>query len=162
MVELGANDLQSINIAPLKWIRVGTEDWQRAYTGRVGVLVDVLKSRRCGAIAWLLQPAYQNKFLHQYHEMINAVQLAGSAPAAAAFEIVAGDHDYSPDGIHPNKDFCFHLSRAVASLLTTWQQPFSGSNCASCHASSGVSNRPPSLIPSRLTDLGPLVLRRAE
>lgn len=162
VVEMGANDLQSISIGRLKWIRVGTEDWQRAYTGRVGILVDMLKSRRCSKIAWLLPPAFQNKFLSQYHEMISAVQLAGSAPAAAAFEIVAGAHDYSPDGIHPNKDFCFRLGRAVANLLTAWQQPFAGTDCASCHASSSASHRTPSLIPSRLINLGPLVLRRAE
>lgn len=162
VVELGANDLQSIDSTPQepaarkKWIRLGTEDWRRAYTGRVQALVNTLKLRRCGQIVWLLQPPYQNqKFLSQYHEMMNAVQLAGASSAAAAFDIAAGDHDYSPDGVHPNKEFCFRLGRAVATLVVSWRQPYAGSNCASCHAS-------PRLIPSRLPDLGPLVFRSAD
>lgn len=162
VVELGANDLQSIDSTPAepggrkKWIRMGTEEWRKLYTGRVAALVNTLKSRRCGQIVWLLQPPYQNnKFLSQYHEMMNALQLAGSSPAAVAFDVAAGEHDYSPDGIHPNKEFCLRLGRAVATLVGSWRQPFAGSNCASCHAS-------PHLVPSRLPDLSPLVLRSVD
>lgn len=159
VVELGANDLQSIDIGNRKWIRVGSDDWQRAYTDRVLGLVNTLKSGRCGKVVWLLQPAYQkNKYLNQYHEMINTVQLAGSVPGAATFDVAAREDDYSADGIHPNKDFCFKLGRAVAQLLTAWQQPFAGSNCGSCHA----ANASGGLVPSRLGDVAPLVLRRAE
>ncbi len=160
VVELGANDLQSIGTGPQKWIRLGTDDWKRTYADRVLGLVNTLKSRRCGKLVWLLQPPYQkNKFLGQYNEMINAAQLAGTAPSTPAFDIAAGENDYSPDGIHPNKDFCFKLGRAVANLLASWQQPFAGSNCAECHASNGSSSR---LIPSQLRDISPLVLKRAD
>jgi lysophospholipase L1-like esterase len=161
VVELGANDLQSIDTTPTepggrkKWIRLGSDDWRRAYSSRVLALVNTLKSRRCGQIVWLLQPPYENKFLSQYHEMMNAVQLAGLPDGAAAFEIAANSHDYSPDGVHPNKEFCFRLGRAVATLVVSWRQPLAGSNCVSCHA-------PPLLVPSRLPDLGPLVFRRAD
>jgi hypothetical protein len=161
VVELGANDLQSIDTTPgepggrKKWIRLGTGDWRQAYTGRVLALVNILKERRCGHVVWLLQPPYQNnKFLSQYHEMINGVQLAGASGGAAAFDIAAKQDDYSADGVHPNKEFCFKLGRAVAALVESWREPFAGGNCASCHAS-------PGLLPSRLPDLGPLVLRRA-
>lgn len=154
VVEMGANDLQSISTAEQKWIRVGTDAWQRTYTDRVQTFVHTLKSR-CGKVVWLLQPAYQkNKYLSQYHEMINAVQFAGSASGAAVFEIAAGDDDYSSDGVHPNKDFSFKLARAVANLFASWQQPFAGSNCGSCHVTSGP--------PAQLSDLAPLVLRRVE
>jgi hypothetical protein len=163
VVELGANDLQSIatgdknqntqNQNTQKWLAVGTEAWQRAYASRVQTLVQTLKPMRCGNVVWLLQPPYpKNKFLNQYHGMINAVQLSGSASAAAVFEIEAGADDYSSDGIHPNKDFCFKLARAVVNLFAAWPQPFAGTNCATCHASPGV-------LPDRLPDLGPLIPR---
>jgi lysophospholipase L1-like esterase len=151
VVQLGANDLQSIATADHKWIAVGTEAWQRAYTDRVQALVQTLKPLHCGNIVWLLQPPYQkNKYLSQYHQMINAVQRAGSGSQAAVFEIDAGLGDYSPDGVHPNKDFCFKLAHAVANLVAAWPQPFAGTNCATCHAS-------PGLRPERLPDLAPLI-----
>jgi hypothetical protein len=152
VVQLGANDLQSIATEGKKWIAVGTEAWQRAYTDRVQALIQTLKPH-CGNVVWLLQPPYQkNKFLNQYHAMINTVQLAGSSTEAAVFEIDAGADDYSSDGIHPNKDFCFKMGRSVVSLLAAWPQPFAGTNCASCHSS-------PGLLPDRLPDLAPLILR---
>jgi hypothetical protein len=158
VVELGANDLQSIatgdkNQNTQKWLAVGTEAWQHAYADRVQTLVQTLKPMRCGNIVWLLQPPYQkNKFLNQYHGMINAVQLSGSASGATVFEIDAGADDYSADGIHPNKDFCFKLGRAIVNLFAAWPQPFAGTSCATCHASPGV-------LPDRLPDLGPLIRR---
>jgi lysophospholipase L1-like esterase len=157
VVQLGANDLQSIAIGEHKWIAVGTAAWQRAYADRVQALVQTLKPLRCGSIVWLLQPPYQkNKFLSQYHVMINAAQVAGinaanppgSASGAAAFEIDAGAGDYSTDGVHPNKDFCFKLARAVVNLLAAGPQPFAGSNCTACHASPGLAaDRAPGLAP---------------
>ena len=64
---MGANDLQSIatgdqnqrvkNQNARKWIAVGTEAWQRAYTDRVQALVETLKPQRCASVVWLLQPA---------------------------------------------------------------------------------------------------------
>jgi hypothetical protein len=165
VVQLGANDLQSIAIEDRnrdskhqntqKWIAVGTEAWQRAYTDRVQALVQTLKPQRCASVVWLLQPPYQkNKFLSQYHTMINAVQLAGSSAGAAAFEVAAGADDFSADGVHFNKDFCFKLARAVVNLFAAWPQPFAGTNCAACHAS-------PDLLPGRLRDLAPLIPRAA-
>jgi len=155
VVQLGANDLQSIATGDRKWIAVGTEAWQQAYTNRVQTLVQTLRPLRCGNVVWLLQPPYQkNKYLSQYHVMINSVQLAGSAEGAAAFEIDAGVNDYSADGVHPNKDFCFKLGRAVANLVGAWPQPFAGTNCSACHAS-------PGLLPERLPDLAPLIPRLA-
>jgi len=155
VVQLGANDLQSIATgdtspnAP-KWLRVGTEAWQRAYTDRVQALVQTLKPLRCANVVWLLQPPYQqNKFLNQYHAMINAVQAAGASSAEAVFEIDAGADDYS-DGIHPNKDFCFKLARAVVTLFAAWPQSLAGANCASCHTS-------PIALQVPLPDLAPLI-----
>jgi hypothetical protein len=160
VVEMGANDLQSIatgnpNPNAKKWIAVGTEDWQRAYTDRVQAFVRTLKPLRCANVVWLLQPPYQkNKFLSQYHGMINAVQLAGSAAGAAVYEIDAGADDYSADGVHFNKDFCFKLARAVVNLFASWRPPSAGTNCASCHAS-------PSLPRVAAPDLAPLIPRPA-
>ena len=181
VVQMGANDLQSIaiedknpesksqegkgqetknqetkNQETKKWTRVGTEDWQRAYTDRVQAFVRTLKPLRCANVVWLLQPPYQkNKFLSQYHGMINAVQLAGSATGAAVYEIDAGADDYGPDGIHFNKDFCFKLARAVVNLFASSRPPSAGTNCASCHAS-------PSLPPVSRADLAPLIPRAGQ
>jgi hypothetical protein len=166
VVEMGANDLQSIAIAEKsqetknpeikKWIRVGTDDWQRAYTDRVQAFVRTLKPLRCSNIVWLLQPPYQkNKFLSQYHGMINSVQFAGSSPGAAVYEIDAGTDDYGPDGIHFNKDFCFKLARAVVNLFAPSRSPSAGTNCGSCHAS-------PGLPPVSLRELAPLIPRQPQ
>ncbi|MGA3204148.1 MAG: hypothetical protein ABSF12_16790 [Bryobacteraceae bacterium] len=146
VVQLGANDLQSIAIRKNKWILVGSETWQRIYQERVKALVETLKVRRCKSVIWLLQPAYEkNKFLRQYHGMINAVQFAGSNSAvAAAFELATTENDYSPDGVHFNKPFCFALSRAVIQL-------FAPTGCESCHTSGNLPFTSQS---------APLVLRR--
>jgi hypothetical protein len=153
VVQLGANDLQSISIGKNKWVFVGTQTWQRMYQERVKSLVDTLKVQRCKSVIWLLQPAYEkNRFLRQYHGMINAVQFAGSnSGVAAAFELATTENDYSADGVHFNKAFCFSLSRAVINLFATWR-PLPG-ECASCHsgATSSFTGVPQS---------GPLMLRR--
>jgi hypothetical protein len=159
VVQMGANDLQSIATRDQnakspnakRWIAVGTDAWQRAYTDRVQALVETLKPQRCASVIWLLQPPNQrNTYLSRYHVMMNSVQLAGAESQAAMFEIDAAADDYGPDGVHFNKDFCFKLARAVVNLLGSWRPPSAGSNCASCHAS-------PGLPPSPLPDLAPLI-----
>ena len=151
VVELGANDLQSIAAgnekqSAKKWMAVGTDGWQQAYTSRVQALIQTLKPQRCASVIWLLQPPYQkNKYLGQYHVMINAVQFTGArSGGATAFEIDAGPDDYGPDGIHPNRDFCLKLGRAVATLLAAGH----GANCASCHNSPALdTERQPNFAP---------------
>ena len=86
--------------------------------------------------------------------MINAAQSAGAASGTAMFEIDAGVDDYSADGIHFNKDFCFKLARAVVNLVASRRPPSAGTNCAACHAS-------PGLPPAPLPDLAPLIPRPA-
>jgi hypothetical protein len=146
VVQLGANDLQSIAIRKNKWILVGSETWQRIYQERVKALVETLKVQRCRSVIWLLQPAYENnKFLRQYHGMINAVQFAGSnSEVAAAFELATTENDYTADGVHFNKPFCFALARAVIQL-------FAPAGCESCHAAANLPFASQS---------APLVLRR--
>jgi hypothetical protein len=148
VVQLGANDLQSISIRKDKWVFVGTDAWQRMYQDRVKSLVDTLKFHRCQSVIWLLQPAYEkNKYLRQYHNMINAVQFAGSnSGVAAAFELATTEKDYSQDGIHFNKPFCFALARAVINL-------FAPPGCFLCH-SAGDS------LLAAAPQSPPLVLRR--
>jgi lysophospholipase L1-like esterase len=153
VVELGANDLQSIAAGDekqnaKKWIAVGTDAWQQVYTSRVQALIRTLKPQRCASVIWLLQPPYQkNKYLGQYHVMINAAQFAGAGSSGVtAFEIDAGPDDYGPDGIHPNTDFCLKLARAVAALLAAGH----GANCASCHSS-------PALATERQFNFAPLI-----
>lgn len=135
VVQMGANDLQSIKIGRNKWVMVGSDRWQNLYRERVKAFVDTLRdSARCKSVIWLLQPAYEkNKFLRQYHGMINAVQFAGSnAGVAAAFELATTADDYSADGIHFNKPFCFALSKAVINLFAPWKA-YAQSGCAGCH-----------------------------
>jgi lysophospholipase L1-like esterase len=154
VVQLGANDLQSISIGKNKWVYVGTQTWQRMYQERVKTFVDTLKVQRCKSVIWLLQPAYENnKFLRQYHGMINAVQYAGSnSGVAAAFELATTENDYSPDGVHFNKPFCFALAKAVINLFAPQKAPQAG-DCASCHSDAKFSF-------SGGAGSGPLVLRR--
>src|SRR5580693_1400350 len=104
VVELGANDLQSISVGRLKWTSVGTERWQQIYQQRQEQMMATLKTDRCAEVVWLLQPGYeQNKYLSQYHRMINSVQLTGlQSSKTAAFEITAESGDYTPAGIHFN------------------------------------------------------------
>jgi lysophospholipase L1-like esterase len=158
VVQLGANDLQSISIGKNKWVFVGTQTWQRMYQERVKALVDTLRVGRCKSVIWLLQPAYEkNKFLRQYHGMINAVQFAGSnSGVAAAFELATTENDYSSDGIHFNKPFCFALAKAVIDLFAEgadWGRAPQPGECATCHSGAKFSlgGTPQS---------GPLVLRR--
>jgi lysophospholipase L1-like esterase len=158
VVQLGANDLQSISIGKNKWVFVGTQTWQRMYQERVKALVDTLRVGRCKSVIWLLQPAYEkNKFLRQYHGMINAVQFAGSnSGVAAAFELATTENDYSSDGIHFNKPFCFALAKAVIDLFAEgadWGRTPQPGECATCHSGAKFSlgGTPQS---------GPLVLRR--
>jgi hypothetical protein len=158
IVELGANDLQSIAIEKnaiekKKWIAVGTDAWQRVYGERVQALVSTLKTQRCGSVLWFLQPANQtNKYLSHYHGMINQVQFAGASPeVTAAFEIMASSKDYVSDGVHFNKDFCFKVARAVVDMISSWK-PFAQANCSSCH--------PPASLPATAQVPAPLVLRR--
>jgi hypothetical protein len=158
VVQLGANDLQSINIGKNKWVFVGTQTWQRMYQERVKALVDTLRVERCKSVIWLLQPAYEkNKFLRQYHGMINAVQFAGSnSGVAAAFELATTENDYGPDGIHFNKQFCFALAKAVINLFAQgadWGQASKSGECATCHSGGKFSF-------SGAPQSGPLVLRR--
>jgi lysophospholipase L1-like esterase len=152
VVQLGANDLQSISIGKNKWVFVGTQTWQRMYQERVKALVDTLKPQRCANVIWLLQPAYEkNKYLRQYHGMINAVQFAGSnSGVAAAFELATTENDYSQDGIHFNKTYCFALARAVIDLFAP-TKPLASAGCASCHSTAnflfaGAPQSPPLVL----------------
>jgi hypothetical protein len=158
VVQLGANDLQSINIGKNKWVSVGSQTWQRMYQARVKALVDTLKVQRCKSVVWLLQPAFEkNKFLRQYHGMINAVQFAGSnSGVAAAFELATKENDYGVDGIHFNKPFCFALAKAVIDLFgqgSDWGRASQSGECATCHSGAKFSF-------GAAPQSGPLVLRR--
>ncbi|HEY4363473.1 MAG TPA: hypothetical protein VGN17_21080 [Bryobacteraceae bacterium] len=154
IVELGANDLQSIAIEKRKWIAVGTDAWQRVYGERVQALVSTLKTQRCGSVLWFLQPANQtNKYLSHYHGMINQVQFAGAAPeVTAAFEILASPTDYISDGVHFNKDFCFKVARAVVDMIASWK-PFGQASCSTCHS-------PANSLPATAQVPAPLLLRK--
>jgi hypothetical protein len=151
IVQMGANDLQSINIGKNKWVMVGSETWQRMYQERVKTLVDTLKVQRCKNVVWLLQPAYErNKFLRQYHGMINAVQFKGSnSGVAAAFELATTANDYSADGIHFNKPFCFALAKAVIDLFGPGRT-FAKGGCTNCHSPASLA----------IEQTAPLMLRR--
>ena len=148
VVQLGANDLQSIAIRRNKWVFVGTQTWQQMYQERVKTLVDTLRVQRCKSVIWLLQPAYErNKYLSQYHEMINAVQFAGSnSRVEAAFELATTENDYLKDGIHFNKPYCFALAKAVIDLFAPSKSV--PAECGSCHSPAKLSltGTPPPLV----------------
>jgi hypothetical protein len=143
VVELGANDLQSISVGRLKWIAVGTERWQQIYQQRQEQMMETLKTDRCAEVVWLLQPGYeQNKYLRQYHHMINTVQLTGlQSSKTAAFEITAEPGDYTPDGIHFNGPFALKLGQAVVKVFTAWKQYVQ--SCSGCHATTNYSELAP-------------------
>jgi hypothetical protein len=152
IVELGANDLQSISIGPQKWVAVGTAEWQRRYQERQEHMMATLKSDRCEEVVWLLQPGYQrNSYLSQYHNMINTVQLLGlQSTRTSAFEIRAAEGDYAGDGIHFNGPFALKLGQAVIKVFASWKQQVQ--SCSTCHVGGNFS--PPG-------DFAPLMFRRA-
>jgi hypothetical protein len=154
VVELGANDLQSISLGPLKWTAVGTERWQQIYQQRQEQMMATLKTDRCAEVVWLLQPGYeQNKYLRQYHQMINSVQLTGlQSSGTAAFEITAEPGDYTPDGIHFNGPFALKLGQAVVKVFAYWKQHVQ--SCSGCHMTTSYSE----FVPKQFA---PLILRTA-
>ncbi|MGO9648457.1 MAG: GDSL-type esterase/lipase family protein [Terriglobales bacterium] len=123
VVQLGANDLQSIAIGPNTFLTVGTPNWQRIYQDRLESLLDTLKATRCNETVWLLQPAYENnRYLSRYNSMINGVQRAALKSASiAAFDINAAKDDYVEDGVHFNGPFVMKLGQAVVQVFETWR-----------------------------------------
>jgi lysophospholipase L1-like esterase len=151
IVEMGANDLQSISVGHLKWTAVGSERWRKIYRARQESMLRDLKPRRCGEVVWLLQSGYpRNKYLSQYHEMINTVQLSGlQSSSTAAFEILASPEDYGNDGIHFNGPFCLKLGQAVLKVFESWRHY--SQNCSSCHPLTDYSfAEPKELVPLAL------------
>jgi lysophospholipase L1-like esterase len=155
VVQMGANDLQSIPIGKDKWVAAGSETWQRLYQERVKTFVEMLRVERCKNVIWLLQPAYENnKYLRRYHGMMNTVQFAGSnSGVTAAFELATTEDDYVPDGVHFNKPYCFALSKAVINLFAPWKTSATG-GCLACHSDAAAS-----ILGTQQS--APLVLRRA-
>ncbi len=151
IVEMGANDLQSISVGPLKWTSVGTERWRQIYRERQESMLRTLKPSRCGEVVWLLQSGYpRNKYLSQYHDMINTVQLSGlQSSSTTAFEILASPEDYGEDGIHFNGPFALKLGQAVMKVYESWK--YFSRNCASCHPLTNYSGAEPK-------ELAPLAL----
>jgi hypothetical protein len=123
VVQLGANDLQSISVGRNAYLSVGTENWQRAYQDRVEALLATLKTMRCDETIWLLQPSYENnRYLNRYNNMINALQRAALKSASiAAFEIDAAKDDYVQDGVHFNGPFVMKLGQAVVQVFESWK-----------------------------------------
>ncbi len=154
VVEMGANDVQSISIGQHKWVAAGSAEWQRRYTQRLEDMAATLKTERCQEVVWLLQPAYQgNRFLNQHHAMMNSVQLLGlKSTSIQAFEIASTESDYQHDGIHFNGPFALKLGQAVVRLAESWRQ-FASGNCADCHTSARYEEITPE-------EMSPLVLVR--
>src|SRR3954452_3648497 len=106
VVQLGANDRQSIVAGPRKWILFPTEAWQQAYAERVQAMVESLRTQHCRRLIWVLQPAFERrKILASSSEMINVRQAAGVADAGLVMELSAAETDYGADGIHFNGPF---------------------------------------------------------
>ena len=122
VVEMGANDVQSISVGQNKWVAAGTAEWQRRYTERLEEMAGTLKTQRCQEVVWLLQPAYQgNRFLNQHHTMMNSVQLSGlKSTSIQAFEIAYTENVYEHDGIHFNGPFALPSS---ARQWCVWPNP---------------------------------------
>jgi hypothetical protein len=154
VVEMGANDVQSISVGQNKWVAAGSAEWQRRYTQRLEDMAATLKTQRCQEVVWLLQPAYQgNRFLNQHHAMMNSVQLSGlKSTSIQAFEIASAETDYQHDGIHFNGPFALKLGQAVVRLAESWRQ-FASGNCSDCHTSARYEEIAPE-------ELSPLVLVR--
>lgn len=155
IVELGANDLQSIAVGPRKWTSVGTERWQKLYQQRLEQMMVTLKTDRCGEVVWLLQPGYErNKYLSQYHQMINTVQFTGlQSSHTTAFEIIADPADYTPDGIHFNGPFALKLGQAVIKIIAFWKQY--EQSCSACHMAARYAEFAP-------REFAPLILRAGQ
>ena len=153
LVQLGANDLQSIPAGPQEWVRFPEGDWKLAYAGRVRGMVDVLRANRCRRLIWVLLPGFERSpALGRNRDMINRLQLTGLGGSnALIFEIEAGAGDYGRDGIHFNGPFALKLGEAVMRTVSAWRARIAP-DCHACH--SEVKMRAPAaaanMMPLRL------------
>ena len=153
VVQLGANDLQSIPAGPREWVRFSEGDWKVAYAGRVRGMVEVLSANRCRRLIWVLLPGFERSpALGRNREMINRLQLTGLATGSALiFEIEANAGDYGRDGIHFNGPFALKLGEAVMRTVSAWRARIPA-DCSACHT--GVKMRAPAaaanVLPLRL------------
>ena len=145
VVEMGANDLQSIPVGKYKWAAVGSAEWRRIYTARVEAMLATL-APRCRQVMWLLQPGYErNAFLNRHNAMINRAQFDGVKSAAMAFEVVTSGADYQADGIHFNGPFSLKLAQSIVREFDSWRgfaQSCSGCHGAGNQAAWGVGHAP--------------------
>jgi hypothetical protein len=134
VVQLGANDLQSIPAGPGQWVRFPGEEWKAAYSGRAGAMLDILRTQRCRRVMWMLQPGFERSgALGRNRQMINELQIAGLASGnALVFDIAAGEGDYGRDGIHFNGPFALKLGDAVMRTVAAWRQRIAP-GCYACH-----------------------------
>jgi len=91
--------MQSTPAAPGKWAPFASEGWKSVYGGRVQAVVETLRAQRCRQLIWVLQPGFEkNPYLARNRQLINDLQLSGTAGGALVVEVEAGAGDYGVDG----------------------------------------------------------------
>jgi lysophospholipase L1-like esterase len=143
VVQVGTNDMQSIPDGAGKWILFPGDAWKNAYTGRVQAMAEMLRSRRCRRVIWVLQPGFEKKaFLARNRELINQLQVAGVGGGGVVLDVAAESADYGRDGIHFSGPFALKLADATLRIVSAWRDRVPES-CFACHGSIAVAPQLP-------------------
>jgi hypothetical protein len=148
LVEIGANDMQSIPSGPRQWIPYGSPTWRESYANRTRAMAQTLADRRCGQVLWVLQPGFEKREAMACHrELINELQ--GSAVHQArtqVLELLTSDAAYGPDKTHFNRAYVLQLGPSLFHLVDTSRQ-IVHMHCLACHQNADVLPRAAEIFP---------------
>ena len=148
LVEIGANDMQSIPIGPRQWIPYGSPQWRESYAGRAHEMAKTLADRLCGQVLWVLQPGFEKREAMACHrELINEVQGAAVREVRTRMlEFVTSDAAYGPDKTHFNRAYVLELGPSLFHLVDTARQ-IVHMRCLGCHQNAEVLPRAAEIFP---------------
>lgn len=150
LVEIGANDMQSMPAGPRQWIPYGSPSWQESYATRTRAMAQTLADQRCGQVLWVLQPGFEKRDAMACHrELINEVQgLAVHHARTQVLEFLTSDGAYGPDKTHFNRAYVLELGPSLFHLVDNSRQ-IAHRHCLACHQNADVLPRAAEISPLR-------------
>lgn len=150
LVQIGANDMQSIPVSKEQWIVYGSPQWRSTYAARTREMALILTERRCGQVIWVLQPGFEERDAMACHrELIDEVQRDVLQPGRTrVLELVTTSADYGPDKTHFNRAYVLQLGPALFHLIDTSRQ-IAHMGCLLCHRNLEGFTRQPNILPLR-------------
>jgi hypothetical protein len=135
VVQVGTNDMQSIPDGTGKWILFPGDAWKSASSGRVQAIAEMLRSRRCRRVIWVLQPGFEkSSFLSRNRDLISQLQAAGLGSGTVLLDVAAQTGDYGRDGIRFSGVFTLTLADPTLRIVTAWRDHIPES-CFACRLS---------------------------